>query len=99
MQYPFRRWKIDLAMWITTTELDHTAIGPAIVMRLDGAPRQLGEHLAKQPTTVSDSRFANLLTHGRSSWDDTEGSWVLEHGWEILLYLARCMLFACAPVI
>ena len=47
-QYPFKKWKRDLLMWASTTDLDHMQIGPAMVLRLDGVSREIGNYMAEQ---------------------------------------------------
>ena len=84
MSYSFRWWKLNLKLWLATTELQNHAIGPAIVLRLDGAPRQLGEEMMSAETDCGTGHhMESMLTHGQLRVDGT-GHTVPVPGWMIL---------------
>ena len=84
-KYTFRRFLIEFQVWMTRTELTHHQIGPALVSRLDGAPRRIGELMAAQPSGLAEDRWSNLLTHGQQGFETNLGRHIVKHGWELYL--------------
>ena len=65
--YSFDRWRRDLRLWLKTTDLEQSKIGPAIALRLDGVPRALADEIEAQRSDVSLATHASTLSHGRCS--------------------------------
>ena len=62
-RYPFRKFKADFLMWCATTTLEDHSIGPALVLRLSGTPKEIGMRLMESESNRRDVEGGNALQH------------------------------------
>ena len=86
-RYSAIQYKRDLRMWYQTTELQDTAIGPAMALRLEGVARRIAEEIASQPSNVDTHPMSSRLSHGHRPVEPVSGAYTgpAETGWSILL--------------
>ena len=78
---------LDFKLWVRTTDLDHTQVGPALALRLEGVCREIANYLADQPSPHGEGRYANVLTHGNNQWDGEARTYSYCNGWEVLMMM------------